>query len=334
MLAVLLIHTTANARTLVPWGSLSAPVYIAANQLSMFAVPVFLMMNGLVLFYRYHDDWSLKQAAAFYKKRIQFILVPYLLWSVLYYAGNQLIATHQVHVDAGKFWEMLVWGKSGYHLYFMVIVIQFYVVFPILMTLVRLLKLNGLAVLALGLIVQGVFYFIHHWVKPIDHFSALMPNYSLVFCTGAAIGMHYEWFAACWRQVWWTMGLGAAIGFMYILMLLSAEEGAHYWPPAYVILYNVYAVVMGVSLIWSGKIVCERLSGAVRAVLEFGAISFGVYLIHPMLLTIWRQLADPSPQNMYYHPYNLITYILLVAASWLIVRYTKRIKWSWMVWGR
>lgn len=83
ILAVLLIHVSADPRIHVPWGSASAPFYMVANQLSMFAVPVFIMINGLVLFYRYHDDWNFPQAIQFYKKRLKFIVIPYLVWSAI-----------------------------------------------------------------------------------------------------------------------------------------------------------------------------------------------------------------------------------------------------------
>ncbi|MCR2803747.1 acyltransferase [Paenibacillus soyae] len=334
ILAVLLIHVSADPRVNVPWGSASAPFYMVANQLSMFAVPVFILVNGLVLFYRYHDDWSFPQAVQFYKKRLKFIVMPYVIWSAIYYLYRQVLGHQPVRFDFRDFVDQLWWGETGYHLYFMVIIIQFYLVFPLLMAVVRKLRMKPYHLVLLGVLVQGVFYSIHHYVEPFERSAKLLPNYAIVFGVGAAIGMSYATFAEKFRQVWWTFGLTIFVGFTYLLMLLANQDGTRYWPPAYVILYNLYAVLAGISLIWIGKIVTERSSRIVQWVLALGAASFGIYLVHPAVLSTWKTLFNPAPQHMYYHPYIAVTMLVVIAVPWLIVYLTKKIKFSWLLWGR
>lgn len=335
ILAVLLIHVTANPRLLVPWGSMTAPFYMIANQLSMFAVPVFILINGLVLFYRYHDDWSFSQALAFYKKRIKYIVIPYLIWSAIYYFFGQMLSHQPLQFDLSMYAELLLWGDSSYHLYFMSIIIQFYLVFPVLMTLVRKLRFKAYHMVLLGLLVQGVFYYIHNWVNDFEHAASLMPNYFIVFGVGAAIGMSYSTFAEQAKQLWWTFGLTILIGFVYMLMLVSAyNEGTLYWQPAYVILYNLYAVLAGISMIWIGKIVTERANRLTKWILSLGAASFGIYLVHPAFLSAWKTVFNPTPQHPYYHVFNLVTMLIVIAVPWLVVLVSKKVKMSWLVWGR
>ncbi|GKU80385.1 acyltransferase [Paenibacillus sp. L3-i20] len=335
ILAVLIIHATADSRVNVPWGSVTAPFYLLINSLSMFAVPVFIFINGLVLFYRYKDDWTPKQALSFYKKRIKYILIPYLIWSAIYYVYYQWLQHQSFQFDLNTFANLLIWGKSSYHLYFMVIVIQLYLFFPILMTIVNKFKFKAYHMIALGLLVQGLFYYIHHWIKPFSHAASMMPNYFIVFCVGAAIGMSYQSFSKKSNQLWWVFGLAVFVGFVYILILLSSQEGGASYPgPVYVILYTLYAVLVGISLIWIGKIVCERSTFLTRWILALGTASFGIYLVHPLVLSEWRMAVNLIPQHSYYHIYNIATLLLIIVIPWLIVVCTKRIKFSWLLWGR
>ncbi|MFD0588111.1 acyltransferase [Paenibacillus sp. GCM10027627] len=336
ILAVVLIHVTADPRGALKWGEVSAPFYLMANQLSMFAVPVFILINGLVLFYRYHDDWSYKQALTFYKKRIQYIVIPYLVWSAIYYMYRPFLNTKTIYFDLKEYLALLPWGEAGYHTYFMVIVIQLYIMFPILMTIVKKLKFKPYHMVILGLVVKGIFYYINRYVDRIEHAAALIPNYFIVFCVGAAIGMAYQSFSEKYIQVWWTFGLAITVGFTYILAILSAQSGGYIGSLAYNILYNSYAVLMGISLIWIGKIVCDRSPSAfvTKGLLGLGAASFGIYLIHPAILSTWGKFMKPELGSPYFHVYYLGTFLLVLALSWLIVHFTKKIKFSWLLWGR
>ncbi|WP_168122529.1 acyltransferase [Paenibacillus sp. HB172176] len=332
--AVLLIHVTASPRADVPWGSLSAPVYLIVNQLSMFAVPVFLFISGLVLFYRYHDDWSWKQALVFYRKRIAYIVLPFVLWSVLYRLFTPLLHHQLPSFEPREFFWSLVWGKSYYHLYFMTIIIQFYLVFPFLVALVRKWRMRPYQLTLFGIVVHAAFYYVHHWVHPFDHKAALMLNYFTVFCVGGAIGMRYNAFTARSRQLWWTFALAASIGFLYIILLLAAKDGMRYPLSVYDILYYGYAIMVGISLLWVGKLLCERVTWITSSILQLGAASFGIYLVHPAVLTVCRSIYHPLPQSPFYSLYNLMLFFALLACSWLIVRLTKPMKFSWVIWGK
>lgn len=334
IVAVVLIHVTAGPRVELPWGTLSAPFYFASNVLSMFAVPLFLMLSGLVLFYRYHDDFSLGQAIAFYKKRLKFIVIPYLIWSAIYYGYNKIAYGQPLDFDPMQFLKLLLWGDASYHLYFMAIIIQLYIVFPLLIGLVRVLRFRAWQVALLGVLIHGVFLYIHNEVYHFEHAATLIWNYFAVFGMGAAIGMRYQEFAERWRHVAWTGPLAVLVGVMYMLFLLSAKSGALYPTNLYILVYNVYAILIGISLIWGGKIMADQKARILPWLLAVGSASFGIYFIHPAIQTAMGKLFRQELDSPYYHVYHLTLLVVMLGLSFAIVHLTRKVKLSWLLWGK
>ncbi|MHA6480470.1 acyltransferase [Paenibacillus sp. strain BS8-2] len=334
IIAVVLIHVTASPSYSIPWGSLSAPFYLLANQLSMFAVPLFLLLSGLVLFYRYHDDWSMRQALAFYKKRLKYIVLPYLVWSLIYYLYNQWVYGKSLTFEIVSFAKLLIWGDANYHLYFMAIIIQLYLIFPLLMGLIRWLKLKAWHVAVLGIAVQITFLYIHNEIYKFEYATTIILNYFAVFGIGAAIGMVYEAFAKRWIHAAWTGPLAMLVGFMYMLCLLSAKSGVMYPMPIYITLYSIYAVLIGVTLIWGGKLIAERATRLTGWLLALGSASFGIYFIHPAIQTAMGKLFGQALGSSYYHLYNISLFVIMLGLSFTIVHLTRKMKLSWLIWGK
>ena len=130
---------------------------------------------------------------------------------------------------------------------------------------------------------------------PIDHLASLLPNYMLVFTVGGAIGMAYKAFSDRSGHVWWTFALGISVGFIYLLILSSHPNGAHYPGQLYVIFYNLYAVLIGISLIWIMQKFSVTGSKLFKLLSSLGASAFGIYLIHPAVLTVWTKFIHPVP---------------------------------------
>jgi len=336
IIAVLVIHVTSSINQELKWGSLTYPFYLIANKMSTFAVPLFILISGLVLFYQYSDNWSPRQTWRFYWKRIKYILVPYLIWAVFYFLFYQLLRKHEPVLDIPKFLELLPWGQTGYHLYFMIVIMQFYFVFPIGMTILAKIKPSPLTLILFGVIVQLIYYGIHYGYKPIPHVDALLPKYIAAFCVGGAIGMRYDKFRQHASKLWWVLGASLALGFIYAIVHLAANSGARYWPPLYTLLVHIYAIAIGISLIW----ISAKLIGAganawpVKRLLAIGAASFGIYLIHPAVLSAWRNYYVPSVSDPLYHPYNALTMLIVLLVPWALVWLLKKLRLSTLLFGR
>jgi len=122
--AVILIHSTAQQMTQSETG-------YYGNQLARFAVPMFLIMSGFLLSGR--DLYSrLLPRTQFYRKRFDRILLPYVIWTIIYslvlhFYFNGMQNTHLILPDM---FRHLLLGNGFTHLYFVVIIIQLYLLYP------------------------------------------------------------------------------------------------------------------------------------------------------------------------------------------------------------
>ena len=113
----------------------SAIVYGMLFHLLKFAVPAFVFITGLVLFYNYYENVSY---LGFMRKRVRDILLPYLLWSAVYYLLNPPTGG-----ENGPIWEAskaLLTGSASYHLWFVVMIFQFYLLYPFWQRVFRFLR--------------------------------------------------------------------------------------------------------------------------------------------------------------------------------------------------
>jgi probable poly-beta-1,6-N-acetyl-D-glucosamine export protein len=338
ILAVVMIHATAEATVELPVGSGGQAFYFMINKLSNFAVPVFILLSGVVLFYRYSQDWSGRQAGLFYLRRVKQVVVPYLIWSLFYYLHNKWVYERdQFYFSWREYVDVLPWADASYHLYFMVIIVQFYLLFPLLMTLCNALPWFRKGLLFIGLLIQVIFYSYHHFVQPVEHAASLSVNYFTVFAVGGQIGLYYESFIR-WlnkHKVWVVLGM-VVIGAAFVgSMMLEARTNIVLEGTWYELLFHSYAIFAAMSMIWIGRLLLERSKGLAGLFTKLGAASFGIYLVHPAVLTYWHTEVDRGSGNMlYYHAYTLGAFLVTLLVPWVLVVLYGRAAGAWRKRGK
>ncbi|MBM7600171.1 surface polysaccharide O-acyltransferase-like enzyme [Virgibacillus halotolerans] len=105
------------------------------NQISRYGTPAFAIISGFLLY-----NQVVKRGFKFnyfFKSRINKVIIPFLVWSVIYlllkWSYNKFEFPNFTSADEVKdFIYFFFTGKSNYHLYFIAIVVQFYLLFPVL----------------------------------------------------------------------------------------------------------------------------------------------------------------------------------------------------------
>lgn len=125
----------------------SSKVAAGALMLLQFGREVFFTISGFVLVYA--AIRRPQPAVSFWRRRVPAVALPYLAWSGIYY-GYSIVAAPHIHPSWTGFGYDLVTGESEYHLYFLLVTLQLYLVFPLLMRFVRATASKAWTVLGLA----------------------------------------------------------------------------------------------------------------------------------------------------------------------------------------
>lgn len=338
IVAVLVIHATAQGTVDLPIHGKAQALYLALNKISNFAVLTFLWLSALVLFYRYYPTWRAKDSWTFYRKRIQYIVVPYLIWSFFYHVYNPWITDsgNGRWVNWPVFFQDLRWGDAGYHLYFIVIIVQFYVLFPLLITLAKGWPPFARALPWIGIAVEAGAYAVHHWISPLPERACLAVTYAGVLGVGCWMGIHYDRIVQAAEKYRLAVFLGAPLLGLWLFALHElGERGITYGGQAmFEATRDLYAVAIGLFFILVGRRMLERSTLSAQLLLSCSAASFGIYFSHPAWLTAWRTFVTEPPGTPGYHWSTLGSLLVILVLPWVSVLAVKRIPGSWVLLGR
>ena len=127
---VVVIHVSGQLTNL--WGKVSDEQWIIADiygGIARIAVPLFFMISGYLLLPRSES------LSVFYTKRMLKILIPFLVWSLIYlgwYCGN-----HPNTCTPSLAWDLLLVQGTYYHLWFLYSLISIYLILPILRLMIK-----------------------------------------------------------------------------------------------------------------------------------------------------------------------------------------------------
>lgn len=150
---VVLIHTSSEGVTNLEIGTWVHKEFFMFNKALSFVVPAFVFLSGLKLTYSYKGkDFLFLQ---FIKKRFTKILIPYTFWYIAYYRfltpiGFMETKTIQQHIFS------FIMGDLVSPFYFVTIIFQFYLLFGLILYLVR--KYQPIYVLLTCTIVQYLYF--------------------------------------------------------------------------------------------------------------------------------------------------------------------------------
>ena len=286
----------------VIYGNVLAEAFLTLLHVSR---EIFLLMTGLVLTYSTSSlsggGW--RSWYNFYKRRYPLILIPYVCWSLIYMWYNK------VHLfPFSPFWSLLVsnlqTGSASFQLYFLILTIKLYAIFPLLRWILErtkryhawILIVSGILQLLITSAMQYGWWsssqYITNWFAKPD--TALI-SYQFFILAGCIAAFHLP------ELVNWTrkhLAVVLLLCFSAIPLALACYlwqlqagfttiEASAVFQPILVVESVAYTMgLFALGLCWQEKGARGKVAYALLA-----DVSFGIYLSHVLVITILSQYA-------------------------------------------
>ena len=292
-LAVIAVHVSMNY-TRISAVNLLALLDLFIYVVAHFAVPVFIFVSGWVLAARYGGEFSVRE---FYRRRTRTILPPYLFFTALYLVVRVEGTIGFAGVPSlERVAEALLLGTAAYHLWFFALIIQLYLLFPLIVRGYDLFDRTGTALFLLfslfliqilwnaGAHIAGA-YLGPEWYTVLIR---LFPSHLFYFVLGIHVARHTEGFRSALRSLSPTWVLTAAGAGALLLGGIWVASAIHYGTLksttlAVFCIYRVleplyYVPVIAVLVLaaWRLDVAGGRPAAATRS---FGEHSYGIYQI-------------------------------------------------------
>lgn len=314
MLFVVVIHGTASAPQSLVYGTpqFTDHVGLWLNQLARFSVPLFLTLSG------YGLAASAKGLPWLWSKAER-ILYPWLAWSLL------LLFPIIWMGDYSQVFRKFIMGRAYYHLYFLPIILQCYVLFPLFYKLAEQ-RIRGMLVLIALLLIQYVWMGGFGVEKIPYRLPAVVSIHWLgYFFAGVLIQRH------TWPKLssHWSVGVLCVLSVLGVTTLLYQEviirilksvaklgikanpdQFLHFQRPLVMLLWLTALLILH----WLSKQSSKQLG-----LEQFAGISFFVYLVHPIIQT--------GLSHWLKHPL-LLPVLVGIAAIFLGIGINRMVKWD------
>lgn len=341
IMAVVAIHATSTAVAHYPKNTFDHDLFYFWNTFLQFAVPAFLFLSSLVLFYNYNAKLNEKGwVRSFYKKRMFYIFIPYVAWSLIYFVIKKWLAGKEPIEDSMQLVKQLMLGTAHTHLYFFLIILQFYIVFPWILALTK--KPWFKRYLPLYFIAGQALFYALHLQFHFERTGSLLPSYLVVIGFGAWIGLNFDSMMKQMNRFRYLL-LGALLGAGSVSMYATdiIKTALMEWPILTFTILFIIRNAFTLSACLLLLIVSERVGTrkrrkehrVARLMDSLGTVAFGIFLIHPLILLFWRrELTDDLARH--FSLGIVLSYIAALLLSWLCVVGLRRLKWGWVLIGR
>ncbi|MFS0730620.1 acyltransferase [Curtobacterium sp. 1P10AnD] len=299
---------------------------------------VFFSLTAFVLVYSY--ELRPRPMAQFWPKRFLLVGVPYLAWSFVYVASSWLLSpTRRGDVPdlVRTYAEGIVTGVAWYHLYFLLVTMQVYLLLPVVVWLVRRTRGHHVTVLVVAAVVQLVVFAGYKYFPASDAWlhgyqKQFFFSYVFFIVSGAIAADHADAFLRFIRvhrrAVLWgfgAVGVGT-LGVWAVQVLLGQSlyaAGTPLQPVQVVWSAAVFVGFLAIGARWADR---RRRGSLLARVVDYGSDrSFGIFLSHPFV--IWLLLyGDSWLEGHVAKPWlTLVTYVLVVVLS---VAITEAFRWT------
>ena len=187
---VILIHLLSEGVDNFPKWSFWSVLFSSLTKLTTFAVPGFIFTSAVKLFYKYGNARSFSYLR-FLWDRFKKIGIPYLIAVVIYYAIFVWFL-HIYRFDWDQLLGFIIDGDISAQFYFVILIIQFYLLMPLWIAFSRIGSKYFAVVLALFAFAVTVLFRIYFPYTASIH--KIFPSYLIFWILGIYTGLNYESF--------------------------------------------------------------------------------------------------------------------------------------------
>lgn len=319
IVSVIAVHSTwymANGGTWVSSGVILSLMHFTRES--------FMALTGFVLTYSLYGKkirWGQVWA-----KRYRLVFFPYVIWSAAYMLLFASFAG--VGVFLADYGRNLLDGGAWFQLYYLLITMQFYVVLPIFLVLMKVAKKHpwsvvvGAFIFELALMTYDQYFIGPHPTGINRYTSDEFWTYMVYFVIGGVAALYWaqvrEWLKRHFKTVL-VASLGAA-AIMLTEFFIQTYVG-HNMSMADAVLQPAMVpwAIMSIVLLAAIGVRYEigRIAhpGRWQLIKLTADLSFGMYLVHPMILEYWTDFL--AAHHLYNPSFWLdgLTWALLVATS-------------------
>jgi probable poly-beta-1,6-N-acetyl-D-glucosamine export protein len=327
MLMVILVHVTGAYAYTLPSGTDAYEKYHFINRIIRIEAGIFIVITGMVFFYNYiKRPLTLSVLKNYYIKRVSYILIPYLVWAIIYelcsyWSGATTFNPKEVLVRIAT-------GESYYQLHFIFLIVQFYLILPVFVYIAQKWIFFRKYMWVFGIAVE-VGYSLLNTAFQLTTFTIFVDSLA-TFLLGAWLGVYYQdQQGKAFRKsnvVWMicTFGIGTITVllsyYMYTARTLDLPD------ITYKLSNLTFMVVGSYTAFLVAEMLAKKFSQRYMDIVKNIAVySFGFYLLHPLVLEVVSKII-PIEANMTFH-FSIVTrYILVVLLCYIIIwavhRYT------------
>jgi surface polysaccharide O-acyltransferase-like enzyme len=317
IIAVITIHIT-TYYTRMPTITNLTLIYMTFIVLARYGVPVFLLVSGFVLYNRYNIKFNLKE---FYLKRYMSIIPPYIIFSVLYEIWNRRKITTAFIPD-------LLTGGANQHLWFIILIVEIYIAYPVIMHVYNFFKNHRktnyflAAVFFIDIIYNT--YMQSYWFLP------KMLGWLFYFVLGMSIRDNYESIEMPTIKIKYCLlvitviCIGTALGIMQLENTYFSKSLLSNLLNIYIftqLLDTLHCTALTVIVFYLSMILYKAKKAKFVSVL--GLYSFGIYLIHAHIVLVvagnLSKLGIPV-NNILFYPCTFIITLIVSLTAVVIVK--------------
>lgn len=293
---------------------------------AQFAVPLFIFTSGFALSVRYQMAYSMK---SYFLTRVIRIIPPYIIFSLLYICFYILIGDSTLNIKK-SLTELFV-ADASFHLWFIAIIIQFYLLYPMLIRIYNYYSKNIYYLLSITLVIQ-IFspkiinallskvlsnYFTDIITSKILYIfdTRIFISYLFYFMLGIHCSRNYEIFSDAIKKIRLNQVVFAALTIMILSSLYSFlwinEIYKLYSINMYleVALFSMSSTVMNLvafAVVFKISYLLISRNSTLQYILNnLGKYAFGIFLIHIIFIRIIAdglQLVGVRGDNWQFYP--------------------------------